>query len=386
MYIPGCHETECVHAGMNVRLTSTPVKNAKRALVFCGTCLGALHAAHAQTHTYERLSVFVATGSQSAEDRRLPAVIDDMNSLGLTAAFAAAPGAGGDTTWTWQVTNTSGATLSGLRFTAFLDVDLSAPVNTFFNEAGDLINLAAPPRHIPSDRWEIGEPGYYTGELLSRAVSGALKNRSDWSTTTPDDVAFASSLNIPALKAGQTVTLTAIVTRSGQSGLMQRDTDDGSQRQFQFYALLGDDPTPAPGPTPTPTPTPTPGPTPTPTPGPTPTPTPGPTPTPTPGPAPTPTPGPAPTPTPGPTPTPTPGPTPTPTPGPAPTPTPGPTPTPTPGHADAYARPRTDAYARPDPSRADHADSGGRSVRQCVDDFRLDALGAIYQAPHAPEG
>ena len=213
-----------------------------------------------------------------------------------------------------------------MRFTAFLDVDLSAPVNTFFNEAGDLINLAAPPQHIPSDRWEIGEPGYYTGDLLSRAVSGALKNRSDWSTTAPDDVAFASSLNIPALKAGQTVTLTAIVTRSGQIGLMQRDTDDGSQRQFQFYALLGDDPTPAPGPTPTPTPTPTPGPTPTPTPGPTPTPTPGPTPTPTPGPAPTPTPGPAPTPTPGPTPTPTPGPTPTPTPGPAPTPTPDPTP------------------------------------------------------------
>ena len=224
----------------------------------CGTLIGAIHASSvgAATATTERLSLFAAEGTQQVEDRPIPLGADQLNQLDLGKTFSESTSASGDVTWTWVIKNNSAVDKLNLRFTAFLDADLSAEVNTFFNESGDLINLNAPALHIASDRWEIGEPGYFQGDLLSRSVSGQLQNASSLSATTPDDVAFASSLLVPTLKPGQEVTLTAKLTVAQVVGMAQKDTHDASQRQFQFYALLGTAPvTPTPPPPP-PAPTP----------------------------------------------------------------------------------------------------------------------------------
>ncbi|MDR0250629.1 MAG: DUF11 domain-containing protein, partial [Burkholderiales bacterium] len=199
--------------------------------------------AHADpTYSIERLSLFIYDGTNVYEDRR---ITSPGNSLptGLTVHFNETTDADQNRTWVWTFRNTNATAFTNLRITGFLDADLSAPVNTFFNEYGELIALSAPADHIAADKWEIGEPGYLTGDLLVRASQGNLRNLSALSAANPDDAAMALSLPIGTLEANQTLTvtgtLTATQTAVATAGLRQIDADDGSQIVFQLYAKKG---------------------------------------------------------------------------------------------------------------------------------------------------
>jgi len=131
-----------------------------QSLGLCEALLGTVCATPAwgQALTLERLSLFAVDGARSAEDRPIPPGPSDLAQLGLQRSFSET--ASGDVTWTWRLKNASAANKLNLRFTVFLDADLNAAANTFFNESGELIALSAPAQHIAADRWEIGEPGY----------------------------------------------------------------------------------------------------------------------------------------------------------------------------------------------------------------------------------
>ncbi|MDR0246817.1 MAG: hypothetical protein LBI16_00225, partial [Burkholderiales bacterium] len=134
--------------------------------------------AHADpTYSIERLSLFIYDGANVFEDRQITSP-DSNLPTGLTVNFNETINADQNRTWVWTFRNTNATALTNLRITGFLDADLSAPVNTFFNEYGELIALFAPADHIAADKWEIGEPGYLTGDLLPRASEGNLRNLS----------------------------------------------------------------------------------------------------------------------------------------------------------------------------------------------------------------
>ena len=156
--------------------TDNKQQRRKHALSVCSALIGAICAtpALAQTMTTERLSLFATDGLKEVEDRPIPLGADELSHLNLSKSFTETTSPSGDVTWTWQLKNMGASDKVNLRFTAFLDADLSAATNTFFNESGDLINLNAPALHIASDRWEVGELGYFKGDLLSRAVDGRV--------------------------------------------------------------------------------------------------------------------------------------------------------------------------------------------------------------------
>jgi len=189
----------------------------------------------AHSYSIERLSLFIYDGASVYEDRRLTSSVSNLPT-GLTVSFNETIDASQNRTWVWTFRNTNVTALTNLRLTGFLDADLSAPDNTFFNEYGELIALSAPADHIAADRWEIGEPGYLTGDLLTRATQGNLQNLSSLSATNLDDTAMALSLPIGTLEPDQTLTVTATLTATGAAGLRQIDADDGSEIVFQLYA------------------------------------------------------------------------------------------------------------------------------------------------------
>ncbi|MET1077454.1 MAG: putative Ig domain-containing protein [Pseudomonas sp.] len=197
--------------------------------------------------TQERLSLFATAVGGTAEDRRIPEEFAGLRVLGLETSFVRVKDDPNELEWRWLIKNVSGKSLAGLRFTSLLDSDLSAADNTFFNELAETSFLSAPAEHIAADKWEISELGYYSGDLLARAVSGNLQNLSAFSLADPDDVAIAHSLLVPELKAGQTVTLTARYAGAAGAGTLHADVEGGGEMHFQFYAKLAAAPCVGPG-------------------------------------------------------------------------------------------------------------------------------------------
>ncbi|MFN3988022.1 MAG: putative Ig domain-containing protein [Rhodocyclaceae bacterium] len=187
----------------------------------------------------ERLSLFASAGGVSAEDRRLPQPTGSLAPLGLASEFEVESAPSGEVVWRWTLTNQTASPIVGLRLTAFVDLDIEAETTTYFNESSELIALGAPADHIAPDRWEVSEPGYYAGDLLGRAVTGALANVSAWSAANPDDAAVAASLPVAELAPGQTVVVFARMAQpSATFGVLQANSGAAAIGAFQFFALL----------------------------------------------------------------------------------------------------------------------------------------------------
>jgi len=195
---------------------------------------------HAAT-SVERLSLFIYDGATVYEDRRDTVQLSHLPA-GVTASFSSRADGNGEAVWTWELTNTNADAVDNLTITGFIDADVDAPQNTFFNEYGQLLALAAPEGAIAPVRWEIGEPGYHHGDLLPRAATGALANTSRHASGTPDasdDIAMALSTDIDTLQPGQTLTVTAALSASAQTGLRQQDAENGQSRMFTLHARKG---------------------------------------------------------------------------------------------------------------------------------------------------
>jgi len=189
--------------------------------------------------TVERLSLFLYDGTNAYEDRRIGSPQNNLPATTITAQFSTTPNAQNEPTWEWKLKNISGTSLNNLRATVLIDVDISPEDNTFHNEHGSLMGLAAPADHIAADKWEISELGYLNGDLLQRAATGNLNNQSYQDATTADDTAMALSINIGTLNNDQELTITATLTDNGTVGLKQKDAHNNTQASFQAYAKPG---------------------------------------------------------------------------------------------------------------------------------------------------
>lgn len=193
----------------------------------------------AEDFTIERLSLFVSDGANVYENRPLNTAINTLPS-NISVDFQTKTDANGDTVWQWNLKNKSKVNYNNLRITGLIDVDLDALGNTFFNEYGSLLSLSAPSGYIAPDKWEISEPGYLKGDLITRASHGSLKNTSVYNdASTTDDSAMALSIDIGNLRAGQEIIAVATLAGNSTIGLTQRDSITSPKTFFNFYAKKG---------------------------------------------------------------------------------------------------------------------------------------------------
>jgi hypothetical protein len=138
-------------------------------------------------------------------------------------------------TFGWSFTNVSSSALQNVLFLAFLDADIDRDVNTFFNEYGQFLGLALPPGAplgaIAASSWEIDEPGFLFGNIVSHLLAGALDNSNGVPSSSPDDPSFALGFFLPSLGPNQTFRVTLTISASDIGGLRQIDPDS----DFQFF-------------------------------------------------------------------------------------------------------------------------------------------------------
>jgi hypothetical protein len=109
----------------------------------------------------------------------------------------------------------------------FIDPDLDAPVNTFFNEIGTVQGTAA-----AGQSWEIDEPGYDFGDIFDNFQGGTLDNTTSLPTEgDADDVAMAMMWTVtlsPAEMATALFTVTDILPDPPSStlALVQQDAEN----------------------------------------------------------------------------------------------------------------------------------------------------------------
>ncbi len=112
----------------------------------------------------------------------------------------------------------------------FLDHDIDADLNTFFNETGGSSGAPA-----SGQTWEIGD-GSVVGSIYDHLFAGALGNANDLSG--PDDVSLALG-NSFSLLANETATLTFTVSMaSPPAGFFLRQTDPDSDVTIYFSNSL----------------------------------------------------------------------------------------------------------------------------------------------------
>lgn len=68
----------------------------------------------------------------------------------------------------------------------FVDSDIDAADNGFYNEFGSTIGTA-----LPGQNWEIDEPGFSAGDVYDNFLAGSLDNTNAVSDGPPNDVAMA---------------------------------------------------------------------------------------------------------------------------------------------------------------------------------------------------
>lgn len=138
-------------------------------------------------------------------------------------------------TFGWTFTNTSGTALSNLYFLVFLDADIDRDLNTFFNEYGEFGSLALPPSailgSIAASSWEIDEPGFLFGNIVTNLFAGVLENSNGVPSSAPDDASLALGFFLAQLSPGQSLTVRMSISRTDIGGLRQVDPDS----DFQFY-------------------------------------------------------------------------------------------------------------------------------------------------------
>lgn len=144
----------------------------------------------------------------------------------------------------WSYTNTTGSSLSNVRLLGFVDADLDRDTNTFFNEYGVFHSLSLPPAApagaIAASSWQIDEPGFLFGTIVTDLQTGILRNTNSVPSGAPDDASLALGFDVGTLENGQTVMLNFRTATSNIGGLQQLDTESGSNFYLNGYASVFD--------------------------------------------------------------------------------------------------------------------------------------------------
>jgi hypothetical protein len=153
-------------------------------------------------------------------------------------------------------TNAGTTALSNVRLVAFADLDIERNNNGFSNEFGNFVSLATPPGApagaIAATSWEIDEPGFLFGDILTNTMNAALDNFNAVPNSTPDDVSLALQFPVGALAPGQLFNAQLRLDTTNIGGLRQTDPDSSITIFFNGFVAKSSAPPPAPPPPPTP--------------------------------------------------------------------------------------------------------------------------------------
>jgi hypothetical protein len=165
---------------------------------------------------------------------------------GLDFAFSTQLSADGrDLLLSYELTNQTGGTLTGVSFLSFLDAEIDEPINSFFNEyAVTAGSLAA------GQSFEVDEPGFVSGDIYENLLLGSLDGTNLIAIGSPDDVSMALSFEVAPLANGRKTTMEILVSEAGNSigsfAIRHADVDPGSVTQISYSGRAFSGPIPEP--------------------------------------------------------------------------------------------------------------------------------------------
>ena len=119
----------------------------------------------------------------------------------------------------------------------FVDHKFDQDINTFFNETGSKTGTP-----VAGQSWEIDEPGFVDGDIFGNFQTSSLDNgigTSIWGNTTfPDDVSMTMGWDF-SLLAGETATLSFLLSQTPVGGFYLTHTDPDSNASIYFSSSLG---------------------------------------------------------------------------------------------------------------------------------------------------
>ncbi len=115
----------------------------------------------------------------------------------------------------------------------FVDAEIDQLANTWFNEFGAINgSLAA------GQSWEIDEPGWVFGDIVTNLIAGALDNTNGVPIGGPDDVSMALGWDF-SLAAGESAVASFFLSSvAPTNGFYLTQTDPDSQASVYYYSTL----------------------------------------------------------------------------------------------------------------------------------------------------
>lgn len=108
-----------------------------RQILFSSLILTTPFALANDTANVERLSLFVTDGTHVYENRQLTQTPVNTLPSQISVNFTSTKNANNEIVWQWHLKNNANTSFNNLRVTGLIDVDINAPINTFFNEGGE---------------------------------------------------------------------------------------------------------------------------------------------------------------------------------------------------------------------------------------------------------
>lgn len=134
---------------------------------------------------------------------------------------------------TYTFLNDTASTLNDVRFFSFLDAEIDAQINLFFNEYGEVVGTAGSgASDADPDLWEIDEPGYLFGDIYDNLLMGTLDNTNAAPIGLPDDLSMALGFELGTLNPLDTATINVLISEDndfiGSLALAHHDSGPAS--------------------------------------------------------------------------------------------------------------------------------------------------------------
>ena len=159
----------------------------------------------------------------------LPSGLDFVFGFGLSADAT-------DLTLSYSFTNNTGSDLNDFVFLSFVDADIDAASNTFFNEFATTSGTLE-----PGQNFEVDEPGYVFGDIFDNLRLGALDGMNAVPEGSPEDVGMALSFLLPVLEIGETFGIEIMLSEDGDSLgtflISQGDIDPASITRIAYSGV-----------------------------------------------------------------------------------------------------------------------------------------------------
>ncbi|MCX7591025.1 MAG: hypothetical protein N2255_05295 [Kiritimatiellae bacterium] len=133
----------------------------------------------------------------------------------------------------YEFRNDGSNDIFGVRFFALLDAEIDEELNTFFNEYGEVHGVAGLGSGDPwADFWQIDEPGFVGGTLLTRLLDGQLEQRNKVPRNRPNDTALALGFDLGRIRPRGLIAVNILISEDGATtgrlALTHHDLDEKS--------------------------------------------------------------------------------------------------------------------------------------------------------------